>query len=93
VGIPESIPEWVKDNASGWADGSIDESNFISGIKHMVDEKIIYVPELPTQTSDTSNVPDWIKNNAKWWTDGSIDEDEFVNAMKYLINQKILIVN
>jgi len=49
VGIPESIPQWVKDNALGWADGKTGESDFVTGIKHMIDEKIIYLPDLPSQ--------------------------------------------
>jgi len=62
VGIPESIPEWVKDNAKGWAEGQTGESDFVSGIKHMIKEKIIYIPDLPSQASTAKAVPDWIKN-------------------------------
>jgi len=50
VGIPESIPEWVKDNALGWVEGQIGESDFVSGIEYMLNEKIIYLPDLSEQT-------------------------------------------
>jgi len=92
VGIPESIPGWIKDYAKGWAEGQITESEFVSGIEYMVKEKIIYIPDLPSQVSTTINesVPDWIKNNAKWWADEQISEDEFVNSLKFLIQEGII---
>jgi len=94
VGIPESIPGWIKDNAKGWAEGQIDESDFVSGIEYMVKEKIIYILDLPSQDSTTAKVvPDWIKNNAKWWADEQIDEDDFLNSMKFLIQEGIIDIN
>jgi len=95
VGIPESIPGWIKDNAKGWAEGQIDESDFVSGIEYMVKEKIIYIPDLSLQASATvkETVPDWIKNNAKWWVDEQIDEDDFLNSMKFLIQEGIIDIN
>jgi len=94
VGIPESIPGWIKDNAKGWADGQTGESEFVSGIEYMVKEKIIYISDLPSQASTTAKaVPDWIKNNAGWWADGQIDEDEFVNGIKYLVKKGIIRVD
>ncbi len=95
VGIPESIPGWIKDNAKGWAEGQIDESDFVSGIEYMVKEKIIYIPDLPSQapTISTETVPNWIKNNAKWWADEQIGEDDFVNSLKFLIQEGIIDIN
>jgi len=95
VGIPESIPGWIKDNAKGWAEGQVDESDFVSGIEYMVKEKIIYIPDLSLQASATvkETVPDWIKNNAKWWADEQIDEDDFLNSMKFLIQEGIIDIN
>jgi len=92
VGIPESIPGWIKDNAKWWADGQTGESDFVSGIDYLVKERIIYIPDLPSQASTTAKeaVPDWIKNNAGWWADGQIDEDEFVNSLKFLIQEGII---
>ncbi len=37
------IPSWIKNNAKWWADGSIDESSFISGIEYLVKEGIITI--------------------------------------------------
>ena len=93
VGIPEFIPQWVKDNVLGWANGQTGESDFVIGIKYMIDEKIIYLPDLPSQNTTAEVVPDWIKNNAKWWANEQIDEDEFVNSLKFLIQEGIIDFN
>ena len=37
------IPSWIKNNAGWWADGTIDDSTFITGIEFLVKEGIILV--------------------------------------------------
>jgi len=88
------IPNWIKNNAGWWADGQIDDNSFINGIQFLIKEKIMDIPDLPEQSSKTTEekVPDWIKNNAGWWADGVISEDEFVNGIKYLIEKGIISV-
>jgi len=44
--IPESsaqdaIPSWIKNNAGWWADDKISDSDFLSGIKFLVETNII----------------------------------------------------
>jgi len=86
------IPAWIKNNAKWWAEGNIGESDFVGGIQHLIKEKIIDIPDLPEQASDTAlqKVPDWVKNNAGWWADGQIGEGEFVNGLKYLVEKGII---
>ena len=74
------VPEWIKNNACLWADGSIDDDAFVQGIQYLIEEKIMNIPDLPEQASTAKEaVPDWVKNNAGWWAEGVISEDEFVN--------------
>jgi hypothetical protein len=42
-GESKEIPSWIKNNAEWWADGSIDETSFITGIEFLVKEGIIQV--------------------------------------------------
>jgi len=93
--VKEKVPGWVKNNAKWWAEGTIGDSEFTSGIQHLIKEKIIDIPDLPEQASDVAEekVPDWIRNNAKWWADGQISEDDFVNGIKYLVEKGIVRVN
>ena len=37
------IPDWIKNNAGWWADGSIDDDSFIQGIQYLVEQGIIQV--------------------------------------------------
>src|SRR3989338_4192180 len=35
------IPQWIKNNAGWWADGSIDDTDFVQGIEYLVNHRII----------------------------------------------------
>jgi len=86
------VPDWIKNNAKWWSEGQIDDSDFVSGIQHLINEKIINIPDLPEQASETTEekVPDWIRNNAGWWADGLITEDDFVKGIEFLVEQGII---
>jgi len=87
------VPAWVKNNAGWWADGTITESEFISGVEFLITDGIIVVPPT-TVSSETSNgVPDWVKNNAGWWADGTITDGEFINAIQHLIKSGLISVS
>ncbi|MDH5570045.1 MAG: peptidase [Nitrosopumilus sp.] len=88
----EGVPAWVKSNAGWWADGTISETEFVSGVQHLIKEGILAVP--PTTVSDEKThqgIPTWVKSNAGWWADGTITDGEFLNGIQHLI--KIGIVN
>ena len=86
-----TIPDWIKNNAKWWSDGQIGDSDFVSGIQFMIKENIISIPDLPEQTTETTEgVPDWVRNNAGWWADGLISDDDFVSGIKYLVEQGII---
>ncbi len=91
---PAAIPEWIKNNAGWWADGSIDDYSFVQGIQFLVKEDILKIP--PTsqgEGTDSNEIPAWIKNNAGWWADGSIDDDSFIQGIQYLIKEGIMRVS
>jgi hypothetical protein len=95
LGFPDpiSIPDWIKNNASWWATGKIDDKEFISGIQFMIKNNILIIPNLPdSQTSDDKDIPTWVRNNASWWALNKISEEEFVSGIKYLIQQGIISV-
>ncbi len=37
------IPDWIKNNAGWWADGSIDDSSFVQGIQFLIKEGILKI--------------------------------------------------
>jgi len=88
----EGVPAWVKSNAGWWADGTISETEFVSGIQHLIKEGILTIPPTTISAENTAEgVPAWVKSNAGWWADGTISDGEFVNGIQHLI--KIGIVN
>jgi len=88
----ERVPEWVKNNAKWWSEGSIGDSDFVSGIQYLIKEKIMIVSGTTPQSiqNDTEAIPSWIKNNAGWWADGLIGENDFVNGIKWLVEKGII---
>ena len=84
------IPDWIKNNAGWWADGSIDDDSFIQGIQFLIKDDILKIPPTTQGSTSGSEIPDWIKNNAGWWADGSIDDDSFIQGIQFLIKNGIL---
>lgn len=48
-----NVPDWVKNNAVWWADGSISESDFLQGIQWLINEEIIQVATAEQIVSQT----------------------------------------
>ena len=89
----EKVPGWVKNNAGWWADGTITESEFVSGIQFLISDGIIVVSPTTASSETSDGVPDWVKNNAGWWADGAITDGEFVNGIQHLIKSGIISVS
>lgn len=89
----QSVPEWVKNNAGWWADGTISESEFVLAIQYLIAEGIITIPPAVVSSQPQSDgIPDWVKNTALWWSQGAISDGEFVNAIQYLISSGVIAV-
>ncbi len=89
--LKEMVPSWIKNNAKWWAQKQIGDSDFISGIQFMIQQKIILVSGTPGELSQGDiPVPEWVRNNAGWWADDQISEDEFVKALEFLIQNGII---
>ncbi|MCA9827758.1 MAG: peptidase, partial [Nitrosopumilus sp.] len=76
-----------------WADGTITESEFLSGIEFLVANGIIGVPPTSVSSESSEGVPAWVKNNAGWWADGTITDSEFLNGIQYLIKTGLISVS
>jgi len=79
------VPSWVKSNAGWWADGTISETEFLTGIEFLVKDGIIAVPPTSVSSETSDGVPTWVKSNAGWWADEVISDGEFVNGIQYLM--------
>ena len=91
---PKVIPTWVKNTAKWWSSGKIDDTTFVEGIKYLMEEKILDIPDLPySATWHDKQVPDWVKNTAIWWADDLIHEDDFIKGIKFLVETGVIQIN
>ena len=91
--IITSIPNWVKQIAGWWSEEQIEDSEFISALLFLIDNKIINIPLVEVQNTVDEKIPKWIKNNAGWWADGIIDDDSFVQGIQYMIENGAISIN
>ena len=85
-----NIPVWIKNNAGWWADGIISDAEFVLGLKFLIENKILEVPDVVAAKYSIDNIPQWIKSNAKWWAEGQINDSEFILTIQHLIKKNIV---
>ena len=53
----QKIPDWIKNNAGWWADGSIDDNSFVQGIQFLIKEGIMKIPQSASKSSPSGYQP------------------------------------
>jgi len=43
TGSDDVIPSWVKNNARWWADGSIDDRNYVTGLQWLITNGVMTI--------------------------------------------------
>ena len=87
------IPEWVKPIAKWWSEENIDDSEFISALSYLIDNKSIQIPPVKIQSISEDKIPEWVKNNARGWAYDKIDENAFVSGIQHMIEYGLITVN
>jgi len=87
-----SIPTWVKNNAGWWGEGSIGDSDFTTGIKYLIENRVIDIQLPKSNTQSVESIPDWIKNNAGWWAVGLISDTDFLSGIYFMIENGIIVI-
>jgi hypothetical protein len=83
------VPQWVRQNALWWSQGEISDSDFINGMKWLVENRIIPVEDL-TESVDSLGMPDSVKKIAYSWAQGSVPDAEFIRGIEYLIKNGVI---
>ena len=47
------IPEWIKNNAKWWSEGTITEADYISGLQYLITQGVIKIPIKEVTATDT----------------------------------------
>ncbi len=42
--VDSSVPEWIKNNAKWWSEGTISESEYVTSLEYLITEGIIQIP-------------------------------------------------
>ena len=89
------IPSWIKNNAGWWANDSISDSDFLYGIKFLVENSIIQF-QSDLAFEETKNIEkyllDWdtIVNDSKYAYGGSIKlQSKFFDYVNYIVTYNI----
>ena len=88
-----TIPEWVKPIAKWWSEGNIDDSEFISALLYLIENKIIQIPPVEIQSDSEDKIPEWVKTNAREWAYDKIDDNTFVSGIQHMIEYGLITVN
>jgi hypothetical protein len=94
------IPQWIKNSVKWWAEGKINELDFILGIQDLIRKGILSPPtpedltldELEENQSYGVKIPKYVKQTSLWWTEGKISDQEFVDGIQYLIKKGHLVI-
>ena len=98
--VQSKIPQWIKNSVKWWAEGKINEHDFILGIQHLIRQGILNPPSPENQTVEDYEenqalgvkIPNYVKQNALWWSQDKITDDEFFDGVRYLIKKGILVI-
>ncbi|MCZ6583897.1 MAG: M57 family metalloprotease [Thaumarchaeota archaeon] len=90
---PTTIPEWIKPLVKWWSEGNIGDSEFVSALLYLIENKIIQIPPVETQSISENKIPEWVKDIAVLWADEKIDDAAFVSGIQYLIKNGLIAVN
>jgi len=84
------IPSWIKNNAEWWAEGRIDALTFLQGIRFLIKQDTIKLPQIQQDSNSEIIIPSWLKQNASWWANGEINDPTFISAIQFLIDKGIV---
>jgi len=94
-GLPPDMPKvpmWVKQNGGWWSNDEIVDSEFLEGIKFLIEKQIIEIPKLEISSQNDWKIPAWTKTIVGWWNEEQISDDEFLIIVKNLIEREIIVV-
>jgi hypothetical protein len=84
------VPDWIKNNAKWWSEGTISDGDFVQGIQYLIKNKVILVPKTVQHETKSGQIPSWIKNSAGWWSEGRISDSDFLGGIQYMIQRGII---
>jgi hypothetical protein len=78
------IKQWVKQYIELWQFGIIDDSDFNQGLSFLIDQKIVDIPSMPTN-SDSAQIPQDLRERSLDWYKNELSDDDFLSLVDSLI--------
>lgn len=91
--LTKPIPIWIKNMAGWWAEGKTDKHEFVNGLRYLIDNDIITIPDTVYSLNSQQDMPPWIKNTALWWSQGLVEDKDLVAGIQYMIENGLMSVN
>ena len=86
------VPHWIKHNALWWAQGKISDSDFINGMRWLIEKRILPTTDVIGEIK-SSQIPDSVKKIAYSWSHGNLPDAEFLSGIEYLIKNGVIDLN
>jgi len=96
--LPSKFPQWIKNSVQWWAEGKINEFDFILALQHLVRTGVLSLPEeKQVDVYDESKtlgvkIPKYLKQTSLWWIQEKISDEEFVAGIQYLMKKEFLVI-
>ena len=94
-GLPPDLPKipiWIKQSGDWWSTDQIVDSEFLEGIKFLVEKQVIEIPLFEMSSESEWKIPTWAKTAVGWWYEDKITDDEFLSIIKNLVEREIIVV-
>ena len=94
-GLPPDMPKiplWIKQSGIWWHDDQINDSEFLEGIKFLIEKQIIEITSLESSSQSEWKIPTWTKTAVGWWYEEKISDNQFLNMIENLVKEKIIII-
>jgi hypothetical protein len=80
------IPPWIKNVTNWWSQGKINDSEFESCTKFLVQQGIIKVNVIrPITSNSPEEIPSWIKDIASWWGSSQVSDTYFSSIIQWML--------
>ncbi len=89
---PILIPDWMRNDVGWWLNDDISDSDFLEGIRHLLEKQIVMVDGIEFVEESQHRIPSWMKISAGWWHEKKISDDEFTSLLENLIERKIIVL-
>ena len=73
-----TIPSWIKNNAKWWADGTIADSDFVSGIQYLVRNGILQIGYVNTESTNVKTNSELTNNQPAQVSNGAIQLNNYI---------------